>query len=143
MAADLAYVVVSSVPVIGIGVFDQDIRQRVLVNVPELYSVGREGKLFGLKVFSWYMLEGIYQGAVCFFFITFAYNTTSARTDGFDVSINEFSTVIIVAVVIAANTFNGLNQSAWNWWMLAFVLFGSVLVLLYTAVYSAIKPAWM
>lgn len=128
-------------PVLGIGVFDQDIRQRVLVSVPELYSVGRDGKLFGLKNFIWYMAQGIYQGAVCYFFIAFAYDTTSPRSDGFDVDINEVSSVVIVAVIIACNAYHALNQFAWNIFMTVFVLVGPVLILLYTAIYSAIEPS--
>ncbi|KAA1069823.1 hypothetical protein PGT21_033797 [Puccinia graminis f. sp. tritici] len=130
-------------PVIGIGVFDQDIAEKVLMAVPELYSTGREGNQFGLRRFAMYMLQGIYQGSVCFFLITFAYNSTSARSDGLDVGIYEFSTVIIVAIIFVANLFHGLDQSIWNWWILAFILFGPVLIILYTAVYSAIKPGWI
>ncbi|WAR60038.1 hypothetical protein PtB15_11B680 [Puccinia triticina] len=130
-------------PVIGIGVFDQDISEKVLMAVPELYSIGREGKLFGLRRFVLYMIQGMYQGSVCFFLITFAYDSTSARKDGLDVAMSEFSTVVIVAIILVANLFHGLDQSIWNWWLLASVLLGPVLILLYTAVYSAIKPDWI
>lgn len=130
-------------PVIGIGVFDQDIRAKVLMQVPELYSIGREGNLFGLKRFGVYMLQGVYQGSICFFFILFAYDSTSARTDGLDVGMNEFAAVIIIAIILACNLFHGLDQFSWNWWLLACVLFGPVTILLYTAVYSAIKPGWI
>jgi hypothetical protein len=30
----------------------------------------------------------------------------------------EFSTVMAVAAVLAANFYNGLNTYAWNWWVL-------------------------
>jgi phospholipid-translocating ATPase len=49
------------VPVIFIGIFDRNIGERVLMAVPELYEVGRKGKLFGIIRFSIYMLDGIYQ----------------------------------------------------------------------------------
>ncbi|KAH9818620.1 putative aminophspholipid translocase [Melampsora americana] len=130
-------------PVLAIGVFDQDIRQRVLVSVPELYSVGRDGTLFGLKTFAWYMLQGTYQGAVCYFFISFAYDTTSPRSDGFDVDIDEVSTVVIVAVIIACNAFHALDQFAWNIYMTVSIFVGPILILLYTAVYSAFKPGFL
>jgi len=130
-------------PVIGIGVFDQDIGEKVLMAVPELYSFGRDGNLFGLGRFAMYMLQGIYQGSVCFFLIMFAYDSTSARTDGLDVSMIEASTVVIVAIIIVCNLFHGLDQTIWNWWLFAFVFFGPVLIMLYTAVYSAIKPGWI
>lgn len=52
----------------------------------------------------------------------------------------EFSTVMAVAAVLAANFYNGLNTYSWNWWVLAGVLIGPVLIILYTAVYSAFPP---
>ncbi|GAA6062467.1 hypothetical protein JCM10212_000002 [Sporobolomyces blumeae] len=129
------------IPVIFIGVFDRDVGERALMAVPELYERGRKGKLFGLIRFSIYMLDGIYQSVVIYFFILYSYDTTSARSDGYDINMYEFSTVMAVAAVLAANLYNGLNTRAWNWWVLAGVLIGPVLVLGYTAVYSAFSPS--
>ncbi|GAA5987172.1 hypothetical protein JCM11641_002155 [Rhodosporidiobolus odoratus] len=129
------------VPVIFIGIFDRNIGERVLMAVPELYEMGRKGKLFGIIRFSIYMLDGIYQSAIIYFFILYAYDTTTARSDGYDVQMYEFSTVMAVAAVLAANIYNGLNTYSWNWWVLAGVLIGPVLVVLYTAVYSAFPPS--
>ena len=49
---------------------------------------------------------------------------------------------MIIAVVLAANFYNGLNMSSWNWWVFGSVILGPVLILCYTAVYSAIAPGW-
>lgn len=43
------------------GVMDQNISERALMAVPELYRYGRDGKLFGLKRFAIYMIDGVYQ----------------------------------------------------------------------------------
>lgn len=45
-----------------------------------------------------------------------------------------------ISAVLAANLYNGLNTRSWNWWVLAGVLIGPVLILLYTAVYAAFAP---
>jgi len=52
--------------VIGLGIFDRDVSDRVLMEVPELYRRGREGKYFGLQPFLWYMLDGTYQSVVLY-----------------------------------------------------------------------------
>ncbi|GAA5950524.1 hypothetical protein JCM21900_001216 [Sporobolomyces salmonicolor] len=129
------------VPVIFIGIFDRNIGERVLMYVPELYQIGRKGRLFGLVRFSIYMLDGIYQSAVIYFFLLYAYDTTTARRDGYDIQMYEFSTVMAVSAVICANAYNGLNTFSWNWWVLGGVLIGPVLIVLYTAVYSAFPPS--
>ncbi|CAE6457915.1 unnamed protein product, partial [Rhizoctonia solani] len=72
----------SIAPVIAIGIFDRNIDSDILVILPELYRYGREGKWFGVRVFAIYMLDGIYQSAIIFFFIFYAYHTTTSRTDG-------------------------------------------------------------
>lgn len=128
------------VPVIFIGIFDRHVGERPLMAVPELYETGRLGKRFGLVRFCIYMLDGIYQSVVVYFFLYYAYDTTTARQDGYDVGMYEFSTVMAVAAVLAANFYNGMNTHAWNWWVLAGVLIGPVLIICYSAVYAAFKP---
>lgn len=127
-------------PVIAIGIFDKNIGEHALMAVPELYENSRRGKYFTMKRFIAYMIDGTYQGLVAFFFITYAYNTTTPRRDGYDVTMYEFSTVMTFATVIAANLYHGLNIRVWNWWVLFSVLLGIVLILCYTAVYAAFKP---
>ncbi|GAA5888077.1 hypothetical protein JCM6882_000274 [Rhodosporidiobolus microsporus] len=128
------------VPVIFIGIFDRSVGEKVLMAVPELYEVGRKGKLFGIYRFSIYMLDGIFQSAVIYFFIFYSYDTTTARSDGYDINMYEFSTIMCVAAVIAANLYSGFNTFSWNWWVLGGVLIGPVLIVGYTAVYSAFPP---
>lgn len=67
-----------------------------------------------------------------FFFITFTYATVSARKDGYDVRLYEFSTVQAIVGVMVVDLFTGLCATAWTWWMFGLVFVGIVLVWLYT-----------
>lgn len=78
-----------------------------------------------------------------FFFVYYAYDTTTVRGDGYNPSMYEFATLMCISAVWAANLYNGLNTHAWNWWVLFAVAFGSVLIVLYTLIYSAISPGWI
>ncbi|RDB22204.1 putative phospholipid-transporting ATPase C24B11.12c [Hypsizygus marmoreus] len=129
-------------PVIGIGLFDRIVHAHVLMDIPELYRYGREGRWFGMKWFCIYMFDGVVQSAIIFFIILYAYVTVSSRTDGFQVALYEFSTTMVFAAVIAANLFNGLNTSAWTGWVFFAIFIGIVLLFIYTAVYNAISPGW-
>lgn len=42
------------------GIFDRNLDQRVIMQVPEVYRYGIQNKWFGLKRFTWYMIDGIY-----------------------------------------------------------------------------------
>ncbi|KAF9532854.1 hypothetical protein CPB83DRAFT_846485 [Crepidotus variabilis] len=127
-------------PVIGVGLFDRFMDSRTLMQVPELYRYGREGRWFGLNLFLVYMFNGIVQSAIIYFFIAYAYKTTSARQDGWDVYINEFSTVMAISAVLVADLFTGLTSTAWTIWLAVFILIGIVVEWLYTIIYSLLDP---
>jgi phospholipid-translocating ATPase len=48
-----------------------------------------------------------------------------------------------VAAVIITNFYQGFNTLAWNWFVLAGVLLGPVLIVCYIAIYAAISPGWI
>ncbi|KAI0636462.1 phospholipid-translocating P-type ATPase [Trametes polyzona] len=129
-------------PVIGIGLFDRIVDDHVLMAMPELYKHSMNHEYFGTKLFLIYMLDGVVQSAIIFFLITYAYWTTTSRSDGYDVAKTEFSTTIAVAAVMVANLFNGLNTHVWTGWIFFAVALGIVLVWAYTAIYSIISPGW-
>lgn len=83
------------------------------------------------------------QSAICYFFLLYTYDTTSSSSNGYDVYIYEFSSVMAIAAVIITNFYQGFNTFAWNWWVFGSVLVGPVLILCYVAVYASISPGWI
>jgi phospholipid-translocating ATPase len=128
------------VPVLAIGLFDRNIDAHSLMTIPELYRYGREGRYFRLRRFFYYMLEGIFQSAVIYYFLHYTYLTPSSRPDAWDVYIYEASTTMAIAAVMVANFFTGLNIYAWVGWTYFGILLGPFLVWVYTAVFSSIPP---
>ncbi|ESK96526.1 phospholipid-translocating atpase [Moniliophthora roreri MCA 2997] len=128
-------------PVAGIGVADRILDDRILMDLPELYHYGRERHYFSFTGFFLYMLDGAYQSVIIYFFAMYTYITTSARSDGYDVSVYEWSTTAAVTAVMVADIFTGMAASAWTWWLVFFVFIGIVIVWLYTLIYSAIPPS--
>lgn len=129
-------------PVIAIGLFDRILDDDVLMALPELYRFGREGHWYNTNLFLIYMFDGIAQSAILYFLILYAYRLTTARSDGFDVALYEFSTTMVMATVIVANLFNGLCTNVWTGWVFFAVAIGIVLNWAYTAIYSIISPGW-
>ncbi|CAG8751938.1 15749_t:CDS:2, partial [Acaulospora colombiana] len=64
------------------GTVDDD----VLMAIPELYRYGREGTHFGLRKFTWYMVDAVLQAAIVFFLTTYSYSLTSSRSDGYQIA---------------------------------------------------------
>ncbi|KIY50739.1 phospholipid-translocating P-type ATPase [Fistulina hepatica ATCC 64428] len=129
-------------PVIAMGIFDRLVDYHVLMALPELYRYGREGKWFGMKIFTIYMLDGLLQSAIVYFLILYAYESVSARHDGYSGFQYEFATTMCVSAVMVANLFNGLNTNAWTGWVFFAVSLGIVLVWAYTGIYPLISPGW-
>ncbi|KAF7986654.1 hypothetical protein HWV62_26488 [Athelia sp. TMB] len=129
-------------PVIGIGVFDRFTDDTVLMALPELYRFGREGKWFTQRQFAVYMIDAVYQSAIVYFLVQYAYFSPTPRTDGYEVGLYEYSTTMAIAAVLTANLYNGLNTTAWTGWIWFATFLGIVLVWLYTAIYSVVSPGW-
>ncbi|KAG6335478.1 hypothetical protein ID866_3606 [Astraeus odoratus] len=130
-------------PVLGIGLFDRIVDADILMAFPELYRYGRERTWFTMKSFCVYMLEGVIQSVVLYFIITYAYLTTTARSDGYDIDQVEYSTTVVFASVATACLFNGLDTNVWTAWVFFAVFVGIVLLWLFTVVYNSISPGWI
>jgi hypothetical protein len=140
--------------------------------LPELYRYGREGHWYNNKLFLVYMFDGVVQvsflrdspwvpanlvqSAILYFLILYAYRLTTARSDGFDVALYEFSTVrvllccllfahlfpvqtMVIATVVVANLFNGLCTNVWTAWVFFAVVIGIIVVLVYTVSFTRLS----
>ncbi|SNX84933.1 related to DNF1 - protein transporter [Melanopsichium pennsylvanicum] len=123
--------------VIFLGIFDRNINDKVLMQVPELYHQSRKRSYFGLKPFIIYFFDGIYQSVVLFFFWAYTYQTTTVRNDGYDTGLFEWSTGMAIASVLVANLFVGINARAWTWWIFVGVWAGTVVMFAFAPIYAA------
>uniref|UniRef100_V5ESP9 Phospholipid-transporting ATPase n=1 Tax=Kalmanozyma brasiliensis (strain GHG001) TaxID=1365824 RepID=V5ESP9_KALBG len=128
--------------VIFVGIFDRNINDKVLMQVPELYHQSRKGAYFGLKPFLIFFLDGIYQSVVLFFFFAYTYQTTSVRNDGYDINLYEWTTGMAIASVLVANLFVGLNTRAWNWFVVVGIWAGTVVMFAFAPIYAAFTSTY-
>lgn len=129
----------TSLPVIFMGILDQDVDDKVSLAVPQLYRRGIE-RLEWTQVKFWsYMLDGLYQSVICFYFtyLLFApatFNTDSGR------NVNDYKRMgvyIAHPVVIAANTYVLLNTYRWDWFMLLITGISILLIFVWTGAYTS------
>ncbi|KAJ1305376.1 hypothetical protein OPQ81_000391 [Rhizoctonia solani] len=130
--------VFTSLPVIVLGAFDQDINAKASLAFPQLYRRGILGLEYTQTKFWAYMFDGLYQSAVVYFIPYFVWTnppTLSWTGKGID-SLADFGTTVSVAAIISANLYVGINTRYWTvltW----FVTIGSSAVLIiWIAVYS-------
>ncbi|TCD59897.1 hypothetical protein EIP91_011212 [Steccherinum ochraceum] len=130
--------VFTSLPVITLGSFDQDINAKAALAFPQLYIRGIRGLEYTRFKFWLYMLDGFYQSAVVFFVPYLVWTIgLAASWDGKAIdSLADFGTTVSVAAILAANLYVGLNTHYWTilTWL---VCIGSTLaMILWIIIYS-------
>ncbi|KAF1851843.1 phospholipid-translocating P-type ATPase [Cucurbitaria berberidis CBS 394.84] len=131
--------VFTSLPVIVMGVLDQDVDDRVSLAVPQLYRRGIERKEWSQPKFWAYVVDGIYQSAIAFFFLYEIFAPATFSTSG-GLDIAEYRRMGIYAAttaVCAANTYVLYNMYRWDWLFLVIVIISTLLTWFWTGVYTS------
>ncbi|CAK7241175.1 MAG: phospholipid transporting ATPase [Sporothrix thermara] len=129
----------TSVPVILMGVLDQDVPDTVSLAVPQLYRRGIERLEWTQKKFWFYMIDGLYQSVLCFFipYLTVV-RTPFISFNGLDISDRiRLGAYIVHPTVLTINLYMLINTYRWDWLMVLFVCLSFLFVFLWTGAYTA------
>ncbi|EGN94457.1 hypothetical protein SERLA73DRAFT_96604 [Serpula lacrymans var. lacrymans S7.3] len=130
--------VFTSLPVIVLGAFDQDVNAKAALAFPQLYVRGIRGLEYTRSKFWLYMLDGLYQSVVVFFIPYLVWTlglAVSWNGKGID-SLSDFGTTVAVAAIFAANTYVGINTNYWTVITWIVVIGSSLVMLLWIVIYS-------
>ncbi|KAF9238250.1 phospholipid-translocating P-type ATPase [Melanogaster broomeanus] len=128
----------TSLPVIFLGGFDQDVNARAAMAFPELYIRGIRGLEYTKLMFWSYVLDGLYQSAVIFFIPYLVWTSglaTSWNGKGID-SLGDFGTTVAVTGVLVANIYVGMNTRYWTFMTWIVVVGSSLVMMLWIVIYS-------
>ncbi|TVY46316.1 Phospholipid-transporting ATPase [Lachnellula occidentalis] len=133
----------TSLPVIFMGVLDQDVSDTVSLAVPQLYRRGIERKEWTQTKFWLYMLDGFYGSVICFFVAYLLFrNGNFATASGLNIDDHEtFGIFVGPAAVIVINLYIFINTYRWDWLMSLLVGISIILVFFWTGVYSAFSSS--
>ncbi|CAK7567246.1 MAG: phospholipid transporting ATPase [Sporothrix epigloea] len=129
----------TSVPVILMGVLDQDVPDTVSLAVPQLYRRGIERLEWTQKKFWLYMADGLYQSILCFFipYLTLI-RTPFASFNGLDVADRlRLGAYIAHPTVLTINLYMLINTYRWDWLMVLVVVISFLFVFLWTGIYTS------
>ncbi|KAI9734412.1 MAG: hypothetical protein M1818_006800 [Claussenomyces sp. TS43310] len=129
----------TSVPVVFMGVLDQDVSDKVSLAVPQLYRRGIERKEWTQKKFWLYMLDGFYQSVITFFVAWLVFRTANATTgSGQDIGDRErFGVYVGCAAVFVNNMYILMNCYRWDWLLVLLTTISILLIWFWTGVYSS------
>ncbi|KAL1998752.1 hypothetical protein VTN02DRAFT_5633 [Thermoascus thermophilus] len=135
----LVNVAFTSLPVILMGILDQDVDDKVSLAVPQLYMRGIERKEWSQRKFWLYMLDGLYQSLMCFFMPYCLYRpATFEHPNGLNINDRmRMGVLVATAAVISSNTYIMLNTYRWDWITVLINAISSLLVFFWTGIYSS------
>ncbi|GJJ70728.1 phospholipid-translocating ATPase [Entomortierella parvispora] len=125
----------TAVPVLVLGATDQDLIAPYVLRYPGVYRLGIHQKRYNQYRFVAYMLDGVWQSLIVFWFWRGVFGINVLGRNGIDSSLLEFSTAVAITNVVIASLYVGLHTYHWTW-LMHFAVWGSItflvlLVLIY------------
>ncbi|GMF43772.1 unnamed protein product [[Candida] boidinii] len=129
----------TSLPVICVGVLDQDVSDTVSLLTPELYISGILGEEWSQFKFIYYMLDGLYQSVISFFFPWIIYRGgVFANQHGLPVDHRFWVGVYVATIsVVACNIYVLLLQKRWDYVSLIIYAFSILVIFFWTGIWSS------
>lgn len=91
-----------------------------LKNLPQVYTIGIERKLYTRFRFWLYFIDGIWQSLVVFYAFYFLYGS-NPNANGEPESNLQLSTSVAVTAIVLANLVPGFNTLYWTWLQFLFI----------------------
>lgn len=130
-------VVFTSLPIIFLGIWDQDLNAKLSLKYPQLYRMGLRNDKFKTWRFWLTIVDSIFQSTVCFFFPYMLLIGGAIDPHGFDSNgLYEIGTMVSSISVCVANFFVVFSLYSYTW-IQALIIFLSIFVYYaFVAVYS-------
>ncbi|KAI8031983.1 putative phospholipid-transporting ATPase 8 [Camellia lanceoleosa] len=115
----------TSLPVIALGVFDQDVSARLCLKYPMLYQEGVQNILFSWPRIIGWMCNGFISSMIIFFFTSASTKRQAFRGDGQVVDFEVFGVMMYTSVVWVVNCQMALSINYFTW-IQHFFIWGSI-----------------
>lgn len=128
----------TSLPVIFMGFLDQDVSDKISMAVPALYRRGILRQEWTQMKFWVYILDGLYQSAVCYWLaFSLLYNGGFITANGLQINIREsYGAFVATSAIVACNLYVMINEYMWDWLFLLIVAISILLVFFWTGIYT-------
>lgn len=116
-------------PVLLLGIFDQQVTNEKLQSVPQLYQDGIKQKYYSMKLFLAYSFVAIYQSLICYFIPKLIFTDVAVIYYGFPESKTMIGNVQAFAIILTINWFTAAHMERWNlFFITGLILTGLVFV---------------
>ncbi|CAN4082446.1 unnamed protein product [Withania somnifera] len=130
----------TSLPVIALGVFDQDVSARLCLQFPKLYEEGTKNILFSWPRILGWMLNGVICSMIIFFGTTNSLVHHVFRKDGQPVDYGVLGVMMYTCVVWTVNCQMAISINYFTW-IQHFFIWGSIAIwYVFLVVYGSLSP---
>lgn len=135
-------VILTSLPVISLGVFEQDVSSDICLQFPALYQQGPKNLFFDwYRIFGW-MGNGLYSSLSIFFLNVIIFYDQAFRVGGETADMSAVGTTMFTCIIWAVNCQIALTMSHFTWIQHLFV-WGSVATwYLFLLIYGMMSPLY-
>ncbi|KAF3916030.1 hypothetical protein AA313_de0209354 [Arthrobotrys entomopaga] len=133
----------TSLPVIVMGILDQDVDDKVSLAVPQLYQRGILRLEWTQTKFWIYMCDGVYQSVITFY-MTYLLFSDGGFTSSNGLLLNnreEMGVYAASACIVVVNVYVLMNQYRWDSVFVGIVAFSILLIWFWTGVYSQFQSS--
>uniref|UniRef100_A0A8B9HM62 Phospholipid-transporting ATPase n=1 Tax=Astyanax mexicanus TaxID=7994 RepID=A0A8B9HM62_ASTMX len=120
-------VLYSSLPVLLVGLLDQDVNDKLSLRFPKLYLPGQKGSLFNYKNFFISLFHGIFTSLIIFFIPYGAFLQTMGQDGEAPSDYQSFAVVTASSLIITVNLQISLDTSYWTF-VNCFAVLGSIAI---------------
>ncbi|KAK9052411.1 hypothetical protein SSX86_029040 [Deinandra increscens subsp. villosa] len=132
----------TSLPVIALGVFDQDVSARLCLKYPLLYQEGVQNILFNWPRILGWMFNGLLSSMIIFFICKNSTIHQAFREDGHVIDYEILGVLMYTCVVWAVNCQMALSINYFTW-IQHFFIWGSIFFwYVFLVIYGYINPLW-
>lgn len=132
----------TSLPVIALGVFDQDVSARLCLKYPLLYQEGVQNILFNWPRILGWMFNGVLSSMIIFFICKNSTIHQAFRQDGHVIDYEILGVLMYTCVVWAVNCQMALSINYFTW-IQHFFIWGSIFFwYVFLVIYGYMNPIW-
>ncbi|CAH2351134.1 phospholipid-transporting ATPase Dnf1p [[Candida] railenensis] len=129
----------TSLPVIVLGILDQDVDGVVSLLVPQLYRSGILRSEWTDTKFWIYSADGLYQSVISFFFPYLMYRSGFTGMNGLPIDHRFWMGVIVVCIsCISCNLYILFHQLRWDWFSSLITAISILIIYFWTIVWSSV-----
>ncbi|XP_024973098.1 probable phospholipid-transporting ATPase 4 [Cynara cardunculus var. scolymus] len=133
-------VVLTSLPVIALGVFEQDVSSEICLQFPALYQQGPRNLFFDwYRIFGW-MGNGLYCSLIVFFLNIIIFYDQAFRVGGQTADMTVVGTAMFTCVIYAVNCQIALTMSHFTWIQHFLIGFSIIAWYVFLILYGMLSP---